>query len=108
LSEWSGGLEVLINSAGMTSVCKPPWRKALTDTEDVTCHATIERNLTSAFYLTRAVISLMLAAGYGRVVHIASASGSLVAYQGDAAYQAAKAGPVGLTRAASVEVGERG
>lgn len=58
--------------------------------------------------LNRAVIPLMLAAGYGCVVHIASVSGPLVAYQGDAAHQAAKAGPVGLTRAASVEVGERG
>lgn len=49
----------------------------------------------------------MLATGYERVVHIASVPGPLIAYFG-AAYHAAKAGLVGLTRPTSVEVGGRG
>jgi 3-oxoacyl-[acyl-carrier protein] reductase len=50
----------------------------------------------------------MLEAGYGRIVNVASVSGPLVAYPGDAAYHTAKAGLVGLTRALAVEVAARG
>jgi len=106
--DWQGHIDILVNSAGMRSLSEPAVQEPLATTQDATWHSTLERNLTSAFYLTRAVLQPMLKAGYGRVVHVASVSGPIVAYPGDAAYHAAKAGLVGLTRATAVEVGGQG
>jgi 3-oxoacyl-[acyl-carrier protein] reductase len=68
----------------------------------------LERNLATAFYATRAALRPMAAAGYGRIVNIASVSGPIVAFRGDVAYHAAKAGLAGLTRAVALEVADRG
>ncbi len=45
---------------------------------------------------------------WGWVVNVASVSGPVAAYPGDVAYDAAKAGMVGLTRAAAVELAGHG
>lgn len=106
--DWRGRIDVLVNNAGMTSVSGPAESAALLDTTDAGWLDALNRNLTSAFRVTRAVLPAMLAHGYGRVINLASVSGPLVAYPGDAAYHAAKAGMTGLTRALAVEVGRRG
>jgi 3-oxoacyl-[acyl-carrier protein] reductase len=50
----------------------------------------------------------MRSAGYGRIVNVASTSGPVQAFVGDVGYHAAKAGMVGLTRAAALEVAAEG
>ena len=60
-------------------------------------------NLSPAFHATRAVVGFMRAAGWGRIVTVASVSGAVMASRGDVAYAAAKAGLVGLTRALAVD-----
>ncbi len=72
------------------------WRRAL------------ERNLDSAFLVTRAVLPGMTDAGWGRVVMVASVTGPVMATRGDVAYAAAKAGMVGLARAAAVDTAAAG
>jgi 3-oxoacyl-[acyl-carrier protein] reductase len=103
-----GRIDVLVNNAGMTSLSRPAATAAGVDTDDAGWHEGIERNLTTVFRMSRAVLPGMLERGYGRIVTVASVSGPLVAYPGDAAYHAAKAGVTGLTRALAVEVGGRG
>ncbi len=104
----AGGADVLVNNAGMTSVAgggeSGDWRS----TDDATWQASLDRNLTTAFRLTRGVLGAMTDRGWGRVVNVASVTGPVVAYPGDVAYAAAKAGMTGLTRALAVEVGSRG
>ena len=103
-----GSLEVLVNNAGMTSVTSPTEVGGIGSISDEAWKDGIERNLSTAFYVTRAAIKPMLAANYGRVVNVASVSGPVAAYAGDVAYHAAKAGMVGLTRAIAVDVANRG
>ena len=95
---------VLVNNAGMTSLADPGRDGRLLDTDRRTWQAELDRNLTSAYLVTRAVLPRLLDAGWGRVVTVASVSGPVVAYPGDVAYHAAKAGLVGLTRGLALEV----
>ena len=106
----AGRVDVLVNNAGMTSVADGGEGESgtLLGLEPAGWHAALERNLTSAYLVTRAVLPGMLAAGWGRVVNVASVTGPVAAYPGDAGYAAAKAGMVGLTRALAVEVGRSG
>jgi 3-oxoacyl-[acyl-carrier protein] reductase len=78
----------------------------LTDLGSVTLvqwQRSLERNLTTAFLVTRAFLPGMKQRGYGRIVNIASTTGAVSAVTGDTAYAAAKAGMVGLTRAIALE-----
>jgi len=104
----NGRVDILVNNAGMTSVSDAAESAQLLETSDKVWHDALDRNLTSAFRLTRALLPGMVECRYGRVVNVASVSGPVVAYPGDAAYHAAKAGMVGLTRALAVEVGRYG
>ncbi len=63
----------------------------------------LERNLTTAFLVTRAFLPGMKAHRYGRIVNVSSTTGAVSAVAGDTAYAAAKAGVVGLTRAVALE-----
>lgn len=103
-----GRLDVVVNNAGMTSVSRPSEPARLDGLSDDAFRDALERNLATAFYVTRAALRPMVAAGYGRIVNISSVSGPVVAFRGDAAYHAAKAGLTGLTRAVALEVAERG
>ena len=104
-----GQLDVLVNNAGMTSVTDPADSHTdATTMSDAVWRAGISRNLDTAFFVTRAALRPMLAAGYGRVVNVASVTGPVMAMVGNADYGAAKAGMVGLTRSLAVEVGRSG
>ncbi len=104
----AGRVDVLVNNAGMTSVRDQGESGDWAGTALSTWQASLDRNLTTAFSLSRAVLESMTARGWGRVANVASVTGPLVAYPGDVAYAAAKAGMTGLTRALAVEVGRRG
>lgn len=103
-----GGVEVLINNAGMTSVSDSDRPGAIDDLDTPRWNASLERNLTTSFLMIRAVVPGMRAAGFGRIVNVASVSGPVAAYVGDVAYHAAKAGIVGLTRATAIETASAG
>jgi 2-dehydro-3-deoxy-L-rhamnonate dehydrogenase (NAD+) len=64
-------------------------------------------NLTGAFLCTRAVVPHMVAAGYGRIVNIASVAGK----EGNpnaAAYSVSKAGVIALTKSLGKELAQTG
>jgi 3-oxoacyl-[acyl-carrier protein] reductase len=69
--------------------------------------ATIDTNLRGAFLCSRRAAGSMLRARWGRIVNVASAA-ALKGNPGQAAYSAAKAGLVGMTRSLARELGGRG
>jgi 3-oxoacyl-[acyl-carrier protein] reductase len=103
-----GGADVLVNNAGMTSMSDPDAPGTIDDLATLHWHASLERNLTTSFLMIQAVIKGMRTGGYGRIVNVSSVSGPVAAYEGDVAYHAAKAGVVGLTRAAAIETASDG
>lgn len=103
-----GEITVLVNNAGMTSQAEPEDPGSIDEITTAQWSAGIERNLTTAFLMIRAVVGGMTAAGFGRIVTVASVSGPVQAYRGDVAYHAAKAGLLGLTRAAAVDTAASG
>jgi len=64
----------------------------------------IETNLTGAFHMIRSVAPLFRAQHYGKIVNVASITAMKAGF-GIANYAASKAGLVGLTHAAAVELG---
>ena len=92
-----GGLDVLVNNAGRSQ------NVSRLDALDLgEWHISIEANLSSVFYMSRAAVTSMIAQGSGSIVNIASISGT-VAFAGIGAYSAAKAGVIALTRVMAVE-----
>lgn len=103
-----GRLDILVNNAGMAAAGQLDPAGPLEHFADDDWFASLNRNLTSAFFVTRAALPHLRAAGAGRIVNVSSTAGPLMATAGDAAYAAAKAGLVGLTRALALEVAGQG
>ena len=97
-----GRLDVLVNNAAIAS---PTRIEQLTEDE---WRATIDTNLTAAFFCTQAVIPAMKKQKYGRIINVSSLAGRSVSTLGGAHYTASKAGMLGLTRAAAKELGAHG
>ena len=96
-----GDFDVLVNNAGISQM------KLLTDVTDRDWHNMMDSNLSSAFYVSRAVIPAMVHKKYGRIVNIGSMWGKSGA-SCEAAYSATKAGMRGLTQALAKELGPSG
>lgn len=108
IQEEFGRLDICINNAGMTVVGEEQLEAAVDDITLDDWHLSLERNLTTCFLVTKAVLPLMRARKYGRIVNITSTSGPVQAFVGDAGYHAAKAGMWGYTRACAVETAGNG
>jgi 3-oxoacyl-[acyl-carrier protein] reductase len=96
-----GKVDILVNNAGVTRddlimrMSVDAWREVL------------ETNLFGAFYTLKAVTRPMLRAKGGRIINITSVSGQ-AGQMGQANYSSAKAGLIGLTKAAARELASRG
>ena len=98
----------MVNNAGMTSVAEPrPEDGALEQMSLQTWHAGLQRNLDTAFLVTRAAVPAMTP-GWGRVVMVSSVTGPVMAMRADPVYAAAKAAMVGLARSLAVDLAPRG
>lgn len=100
-AERFGAADILVNNAGIQHVA--PVEAFPVEKWD----AIIAINLSSAFHTTAAAIPLMKAAGWGRIVNIASAHG-LVASPFKSAYVSAKHGIMGFTKTVALEVARDG
>lgn len=94
-----GVCDILVNNAGIQHVA--PIDVFPVDKWD----AIIAINLNSAFHTSAVALPMMRAAGWGRIVNIASAHG-LTASPYKAAYVAAKHGIVGMTKTVALETAE--
>src|SRR5262249_49025823 len=73
-----------------------------------TWQAALARNLTTAFLVTKAALPAMTSRGWGRIIMVASLTGPVMAIRADVGYASAKAGMVGLSRAAAVDAARHG
>ncbi|MEO6207824.1 MAG: 3-oxoacyl-ACP reductase family protein [Candidatus Limnocylindrales bacterium] len=96
-----GRIDGLVNNAGRTQV--GPFLEITPATWD----EIIATDLSAAFHTSRAALPSMLERGDGSIVNIASRLGQMGVHQ-TAAYSAAKAGLLGLTRALATEFSSRG
>jgi 2-dehydro-3-deoxy-L-rhamnonate dehydrogenase (NAD+) len=93
-----GGIDILVNSAGITGPTVPLVEFPIDGWKQV-----IDINLNGTFYCNRAVVPLMVAQNYGRIVNIASIAGK----EGNpnaSGYSASKAGVIGLTKSLGKEL----
>ena len=100
VQEEMGAVHILVNNAGIGR------DGALWNMEDHEWEAVVRTNLDGAFFFTRAVAPLMRAQEYGKIVNVTSVHG-LRAEFGISNYASSKAGLIGLTRSAAVELGPR-
>ena len=92
-----GGIDILVNSAGIAGPTATVWDLKMED-----WHRTVAINLNGTFFTNRAVLPLMIAQNYGRIVNIASIAGK----EGNpnaSAYSASKAGVIGFTKSLAKE-----
>ena len=97
-TEKLGGLHILVNNAGI-SRDRALWRMTDEQWRDV-----LDTNLTGAFNLIRAAAPVLRAQQYGKIVNVSSIH-ALRSEFGLSNYAASKAGLLGLTRSAAVELG---
>ena len=97
-----GGIDVLVNDAGISGPTVRTWEYTLEDWNRV-----VAVNLTGTFICCKAVAPGMMARGYGRIVNLASIAGK-EGPAGCPAYAAAKAGVIGLTKSLAKEVADAG
>lgn len=102
LSEY-GRLDILVNNAAIDAPDGNAW-----DLPDQEWERTIAVNLSGVFYCSRAALVPMLQAGSGCIVNISSQAARRGAKGLSPAYNASKAGVLGLTAAFAEQVTERG
>lgn len=96
-----GGLDVLVNNAGVRSVAsfldqsQAQWRNA------------IDVNLTAPYLLCQSAIPHMLARGGGKIVNVTSVASTL-GFKNRSAYNASKAGLTMLTKSIALELAGSG
>jgi len=95
-----GGLHVLVNNAGIGR------DGALWRMDDEAWNAVMDTNLTGAFYFIRAATPTFRNQEWGKIVNVASVHG-LRGEFGLSNYISSKAGLIGLTRSAAVELGPK-
>jgi 3-oxoacyl-[acyl-carrier protein] reductase len=108
LDRW-GRLDIVVNNAGMVSAADPAFESGTVGSMDLaTWQAALARNLTTAFLVTKAALPTMTSRGWGRIIMVASVTGPVMAIRADVGYATAKAGMIGLTRAAAVDAARHG
>lgn len=97
-----GRIDILVNNAGITGGNATTW-----ELDPAVWRRVIEVNLVAPYLTSRHVVQRMIAAGYGRIVNIASVAGK----EGNpnaSHYSASKAGLIALTKSLAKEVATKG
>jgi 3-oxoacyl-[acyl-carrier protein] reductase len=106
-----GRIDILVNNAGMAMEGSPETGAHVAhfaETDPADWDRDLARNLGTCFNVTRACLPGMVAQRHGRIVNVSSVTGPLVSNPGEAAYSAAKAAMVGMSRAIALEVANQG
>lgn len=97
-----GKIDIAVNNAGIAGVSKKLWECTWEEWREV-----IELDLMAVFYVCHALVPVMLEAGYGRIINIASIAGK-DGNPNASHYSAAKSGVIGLTKSLGKELAEKG
>lgn len=103
-----GAIDILVNNAGMAMEGSPEHMVTLAEMDPLDWDHGLARNLGTCFNVTRACLPGMIARRHGRIINVSSVTGPLVSNPGEAAYSAAKAAMVGMSRAVALEVALQG
>lgn len=102
VADWIGAsfgrLDVLVSNAGL-NIVERDWKRLTPEGID----QLIQGNLSSAFYVARAVLPIMRAQGGGVMIHTASMAGRNVGVMSGAGYNAAKHGVVAMSHTINME-----
>jgi glucose 1-dehydrogenase len=96
-----GGLDVLVNNAGVTRALD------FLDTDEATYDEMLDLNMKGYFFCARRAVPLMLEAGAGSIINITSVHG-YAGFPRHAAYAATKGAINAFTRELAVELADRG
>ena len=94
----TGRVDILVNNAGINGPVHPTWEYPPEAWDQV-----VAVDLTGVFHCCRAVVPTMRAAGYGRIVNVASIAGK-EGGPGISAYAAAKGGVIAFTKSLAKEL----
>ena len=97
-----GKVDILVNNAGIAGASKMTWEYTPEEWRKV-----LDIDLNGPFLCSRAIVPGMIAQKYGRIINTASIAGK----EGNpnaAAYSAAKAGLIGLTKSLGKELAQTG
>ena len=100
-AERHGGVDIMVNNAGIAGPTMPSWEYPLDE-----WRAVVDVDLNGVYYCCRAALPHMIERDYGRIVNVASIAGK----EGNpnaAAYSAAKAGVIALTKSLAKETADR-
>ena len=97
-----GGLDVLVNNAGWSKI------EPVAEMSTETWQRCLDVDLTGTFVCMRYALAAMIAAGGGSIINISSIAAWEMSTEHGAAYSAAKAGVLALTRVAAAENGVHG
>lgn len=100
-SEWGGRIDILVNNVG-GSLGGGTFLESTIDQ----WRAVVDVNLMSALYMSKSVVPVMQKAGWGRIIHVASVWGRESG--GGAAYNAAKAAMISLSKAMAQDLAKYG
>ena len=99
--ERHGAVDIMVNNAGIAGPTVPSWEYPLEE-----WRAVVDVDLNGVYYCCRAALPHMRERDYGRIVNVASIAGK----EGNpnaAAYSAAKAGVIALTKSLAKETADR-
>jgi gluconate 5-dehydrogenase len=105
IQEHWGPVDILVHAAAIT------WSAPVLEMPAERIEAVLHTNVAGALYASRAVAPGMMAAGYGKIVHIASVAGLVgqrAAMLDTVAYTASKGAVLALTRDLAVKWGPAG
>lgn len=96
-----GAVDILVCNAGITK------DNLMMRMKDEEWESVLNVNLSSTFYLSRALMRGMIKRKFGRIINISSVVG-VMGNAGQANYAASKAGMIGLTKSLAAECASRG
>lgn len=98
-----GGIHILVNVAGLAPRGDLEVVKDLVDVTEEEWDRSIDINLKTTYNCVKAVLPIMIAQKYGKIVNTSSVTGTVTGIAGATPYAAAKGGILGLTKSLALE-----